>query len=236
MREPGTVHPVRARSVFDDFRWWDQGDVLTQITPSRFAYLQSVAGNLQGRRVLDVGCGGGLLSEPLRRAGARVVGVDLSENSLLAARNHARAGYLGIDYLRSPAERLPFAGGSFDLVVAFDVLEHLADLSQAVVEISRVLRPGGRLIYDTMNRTLLCRIVVIWIGEHLWRGGPPRGTHQWHKLIKPGELVSLLEANGIRNAETRGYMPIGVDLRGRLVMRHVPYKGLSYLGYGVKEG
>lgn len=222
-------------SVFDDFRWWDQGDVLTQITPSRFAYIRSVAGDLHKQRVLDVGCGGGLLSEPLRLAGAHVTGIDVSENALVAARNHARARALSIDYLRSPAERLPFADGSFDAAVAFDVLEHISDLPSSIAEISRVLSRGGRLIYDTMNRTLLCRITVIWIGERLWRGGPPRGTHDWRRFIKPRELVELLEANGIRNVETRGYMPVGVDLHGRLSMHRSPYKGLSYLGYGVKD-
>jgi len=222
-------------SVFDHFRWWDEGDVLTQITPIRFAYIRSTAGELQGRRVLDLGCGGGLISEPLCRAGARVIGIDISGNALRAARDHAAGNGLAINYLLSPAELLPFAGGSFDTVVAFDVLEHLYDLARAISEISRVLKPGGRLIYDTMNRTLPCRIAVIWIGESLWPGGPPKGTHDWNKLIRPEELMSLLRANGIANVETRGFMPVGVDLRGKLLMSYAPCKQFSYVGYGVKR-
>ncbi len=221
-------------SVFDDFSWWDERDVLTQITPARLGYLQSVAGDLAGRRVLDLGCGGGMLAEPLARAGARVCGIDVSRNAVAAAREHARHSGLGIDYLRAAAEELPFGAGSLDLVVAFDVLEHVDDLARVVQEIARTLRPGGRLIYETMNRTVLGRVVAIWIGEHLWRGGPPKGTHDWHKFIKPHELVGLMGRYGIANLETRGFMPVGIDRKGRLRMALVPYQGLSYVGYGVR--
>ena len=222
-------------SVFDDFPWWDEGDVLTYITPARFAYLRSVSGPLTGCRVLDLGCGGGLLSEPLAQAGANVTGIDISEHAVGVAARHARESGLDIRYLRSPAERLPFGDDSFDIVVAFDVLEHVDDLSPTMEQIARVLRPGGKLIYDTMNRTFLCRATVIWIGEHLWKGGPPRGTHDWRKLIKPRELVELMGRNGITNVETRGFMPRGIDLKGRLRMGLGPYKGMSYVGYGVKS-
>lgn len=226
--------PSATTSVFDHFQWWNPGDVLTQITPRRFAYLASVAGQLEGRRVLDLGCGGGLLSEPLTHSGAHVTGIDISENALREARDHALAGGLSIDYIRSPAEELPFAGESFDTVVAFDVLEHVFDLGRTISEVSRVLKPGGRLIYDTNNRTFPSRAIVIWIGENLWKGGPPHGTHEWRKFIKPEELTALMKASGIFNVETRGFMPVGVDLHGRLLMAFVPYKGLSYVGYGIK--
>jgi 2-polyprenyl-6-hydroxyphenyl methylase / 3-demethylubiquinone-9 3-methyltransferase len=231
---PGGSSAPAAASVFDDFPWWDEGDVLTYITPARFAYIRSVSGPLRGRRILDLCCGGGLLAEPLAREGARVAGIDISENALRIACRHAMEGELEIGYVRSPAESLPFADASFDLVVAFDALEHVDDLPGTVEEISRVLRPGGRLIYDTMNRTLFSLVTAIWIGEHLWPGGPPKGTHDWRKLIKPRELVSLMAERGIRNVETRGFVPAGIDRRGRLKMRLGPYKGLSYVGYGVK--
>ncbi|MDP2660833.1 MAG: bifunctional 2-polyprenyl-6-hydroxyphenol methylase/3-demethylubiquinol 3-O-methyltransferase UbiG [Dehalococcoidia bacterium] len=221
------------RSVFDSFPWWDTGDVLTQITPSRFEYIRSVLGNLAGRQVLDLGCGGGLLSEPLARAGARVEGVDLSLASLSQARRHAEQGSLHVHYSQAQAEALPYKDDSFDTVIAFDVLEHLSNLGMAIEEVSRVLRPGGRLIYDTMNRTFISRVVVIWIGENLWKGGPPKGTHAWGSLIPPKRLLDLLCRNGIADIEMRGFLPLP-DLKGRLRMRLSPFKGISYAGYGVK--
>lgn len=223
-------------SVFEDFSWWDPGDVLTYITPARFAYLQSVAGDLGGVLALDLGCGGGLLAEPLARAGSRVVGIDISRGALKAAREHGEAGGLVVHYALARSEELPFESQSFDLVIAFDVLEHVASLERTIREASRVLRPGGRLVYDTMNRTLLCLITVIWIGEHLWKGGPPRGTHHWSKLVRPEELVALLAENGVSNMETRGFLPKGIDRRGRLKMGLSRFRGLSYVGYGIKQG
>jgi 2-polyprenyl-6-hydroxyphenyl methylase / 3-demethylubiquinone-9 3-methyltransferase len=221
-------------SVFDDFAWWDERDVLTYITPARFAYARSVSGPLRGRRVLDLCCGGGLLAEPVAREGGRVTGIDISANALQVARRHAAESGLEIGYVRSPAELLPFAAESFDLALAFDALEHVDDLPETIQQVSRVLRPGGRLIYDTMNRTIFCLVAAIWIGENLWPGGPPKGTHEWRKLIKPRELVKLMAEHGIANVETRGFMPMGIDRRGRLKMRLGPYRGLSYVGYGVK--
>lgn len=222
--------------VFDAFPWWDERDVLTYITPTRFGYISSVAGALQGQRVLDLGCGGGLLAEPLAREGARVTGIDVSENALHVAREHARQSGLPSEYMLSPAEALPFADGSFDTVIAFDVLEHVCDLAAAVKEASRVLRPGGKLVYDTVNRTLASLVVIVLIGEHLWRGGPPKGTHRWRKFIKSEELVCLLAEHGVANVETIGFVPTGVDLRGRLVMGYSTFKCLSYVGYGIKRG
>ena len=222
-------------SVFDRFPWWDPGDVLTRITPVRFSYIASVCGDLTGYRVLDLGCGGGLLAEPLRQAGADVIGIDISVRALQVARRHASEEQVEIAYLRSAAESLPFGVGCFDLVVAFDVLDHVSDLGKTIQEISRVLRRGGKLMYDTMNRTFLCRAIVIWIGENLWKGGPPKGTHDWRKFVRPEELVALLARNGFVNVETQGFIPKCVDRRGRLRMGLSSFKGLSYVGYGVKD-
>lgn len=222
--------------VFEDFSWWDPGDVLTYITPARFSYLQSVAGGLGGRTALDLGCGGGLLAEPLARAGARVCGIDIAGGALKAAREHAGESGLRVHYTLAGSEDLPFEADRFDLVVAFDVLEHVVSIEKTIREACRVLRPGGRLVYDTMNRTLLCLIMVIWIGENLWKGGPPRGTHQWKKLVRPEKLVALLEENGVRNMEVKGFVPKGIDHRGRLRMGLSRFKGLSYVGYGIKQG
>ncbi len=182
---------------------------------------------------MDLGCGGGLLSEPLARAGAWVDGIDTSFAALSEARRHAEGASLSVHYTQAHAEALPYKDESFDTVVAFDVLEHVSDLGTAIEEVSRVLRPGGRLIYDTMNRTLTCRVVVIWIGENLWKGGPPKGTHNWVSLIPPKRLLDLLRQNGIANIEMRGFLPLP-DLRGRMRMRLSNFKGISYVGYGVK--
>lgn len=223
-------------SVFDRFPWWDQGDVLTQITPSRFSYICGVADGLNDRRVLDLGCGGGLIAEQAARKGARVTGIDISQAALGVARRHAAGNCLKIGYLRGATEELPFDENSFDVVIAFDVLEHVSDLSATIGEVSRVLRPGGRFIYDTMNKTWFCRLVVVWIGEHLWKGGPPKGTHDWRKFIKPEALIRLLDRDGIANIETRGFLPAIVDLKGRLEMKLTRCKSLSYVGYGIKHG
>ena len=99
-----------------------------------------------------------------------------------------------------------------------------------------MLRVGGKSIYDTMNRSRLSRLMVIWIGEHLWRGGPPRGTHDWRKFITPAELAAQLSACGIANVETRGFLPNPIKRLGRMGMTLVPYQGVSYVGYGVKRG
>lgn len=184
--------------------------------------------------MLDLGCGGGLLAEPLAHAGARVTGIDLSRGALKAATAHAGDSGLTVRYALARSEELPFGAESFDVVVVFDVLEHVASLRKTIMEASRVLRPGGRLVYDTMNQTVLCRIMVIWIGENLWRGGPPRGTHHWDKLVRPGRLAALLAENGIKNMATQGFVPKGLDRRARLQMGLSRFRGLSYVGYGIK--
>lgn len=152
--------------------------------------------------LLDVACGAGLLQPHLtgRLTGWAHIGVDLSLLSLRQARTH------GVRTVAADAVRLPFADGAFDCVVAGEVLEHLNDLPSAVAEICRVLAPGGTLVIDTLNDTLLCRIAMVRIAERL-PGGPPAGVHDPALLVSPDVLRHLLAENGVRMAEPTGLRP-----------------------------
>lgn len=147
---------------YDDLgdRWWDPaGPVapLHDLNPARFAYFERAAGGLRGAKVLDVGCGGGILADKFARAGAVVTGVDLSHASLVSAGKHSRDSSLEIDFVNAKGETIPFADSCFDIVVTSDFLEHAQDLDMVVRECARVLRPGGLFMYETINRTLRAR-------------------------------------------------------------------------------
>ncbi len=225
--------------------WWDEaGPVapLHQLNPARFAYFQRVLGELYGKTVLDLGCGGGILSEEFARAGAIVTGADMSGASLMAARRHCLAGGLKIDYINCDGSRLPFSGSSFDVVVSSDFLEHVADLEATVKECSRVLKPSGFFLYETINRTFRSRVVGIWLLERVLRI-IPRNTHDPSMFIKPDELHELMARSRIKNVETYGVGPTGGSLRAlaRLIRTHNPGpfgitrdQSISYVGYGIK--
>jgi 2-polyprenyl-6-hydroxyphenyl methylase/3-demethylubiquinone-9 3-methyltransferase len=218
--------------------WWDDrhGPMapLHWLTPARFEYFQGVAGSLAGKKVLDVGCGGGLLAERFAAAGALVVGTDLLWPCVEAAQAHARKSDLPILYLQMPAERLALADQSFDIVVAADVLEHVADLHQVLGELGRVLREDGIFLFDTINRTWLARWIMIELAERVL-GVVPRGTHDWHKFIKPCELRNQLENAGMRLKQVTGLGPIAY-WRGRVCFSRLPFTWLSYLGWARKLG
>jgi len=181
--------------------WWRPGSALgglDTLNPGRFAYLDRVLGAHGWRyddlEVLDLGCGGGLMSEAYARHGARVTGVDPSSVSLEVARAHARESGLSIRYAPGRGEALPFPNASFDLVSCCDVLEHVDDLDAVIRQIARVLRPGGIFFFDTINRTWLSWLFVIEVFQEWLRLVPP-GTHDWNMFITPGELgVSLARA------------------------------------------
>jgi 2-polyprenyl-6-hydroxyphenyl methylase / 3-demethylubiquinone-9 3-methyltransferase len=193
-----------------DELWWDLSGpaaALHAINRPRLAFYLDALGDLRGRLVLDAGCGGGLVAKTLAEAGAVVVGLDRSLGSLQVARRAAgpaaglEAG--SFDPVRGQLERLPFADGSFDVVVAADVLEHVPDLPAAVGEISRVLAPGGSLAFDTINRTFWAWFTVLWGAERVLRL-VPRGTHDWRLLIRPDELDHLLRGAGLEPVVTVG--------------------------------
>jgi 2-polyprenyl-6-hydroxyphenyl methylase/3-demethylubiquinone-9 3-methyltransferase len=146
---------------------------------------------LSGLRILDIGCGGGILSEPLARLGAQVVGADPSEENIAVATAHAQEGGLSIDYRATTAEALADAGERFDIVLAMEVVEHVADLSLFVRRCAEMVKPGGLMITATLNRTLKSFALAIVGAEYVLRW-LPRGTHQFGKLVRPEELEKAL--------------------------------------------
>jgi 2-polyprenyl-6-hydroxyphenyl methylase / 3-demethylubiquinone-9 3-methyltransferase len=237
-----------------DELWWDPAGpaaILHAINRPRVDFYLKELGDLGGRRVLDAGCGGGLVARELAAAGAEVVGVDRSLGSLGVARR--AAGWRGpgnpegvprsigsFGAAQGRLERLPFAAGSFDAVVAADVLEHLPDLPAAVAELSRVLAPGGSLVFDTVNRTPWSWFTAVFGLEQVLRM-VPRGTHDWRLFIRPAELDLLLRRAGLAPVAVTGLAPRvgpGVVARGLLTRRiGVPTfatgtgRRVSYLGH-----
>jgi 2-polyprenyl-6-hydroxyphenyl methylase/3-demethylubiquinone-9 3-methyltransferase len=197
--------------------WWDQDGFMallrTSVNPPRFAYFRAVLSERlgldpRGLRVLDVGCGGGLLSEEFAALGCAVTGVDRSLPSLAAAREHAGRSGLNIDYRQASAEALPFDAAQFDVVCCCDVLEHVDDPDAVVAQIARVLKPGGVFVFDTINRTFMSKLVAIKLAQD-WRLTRliPRDVHVWDKFIRPHELAASMNRHGLREHEFAGLSP-----------------------------
>lgn len=179
--------------------WWDpKGEMgtLHTINPLRVKFIMD---NIEtpNPRILDVGCGGGILSEALAKAGARVSGIDLSLPSLEAARQHAHAGGLQIEYRAVAAEQLAAEQPeSFDAVTCLEMLEHVPEPRKVIAACARLVKPGGRVFFSTINRTLKSLVAVILIGENILRL-LPRGTHDYRKLIRPAELKTWSQEAGL---------------------------------------
>ena len=164
---------------------------------------------LDGLRILDVGCGGGLLSEPLARLGAQVVGVDASQGNIEAARLHATAHGVEVDYrLGEPAAALA-TDERFDVVLALEVVEHVSDVAAFVQAVARSLVPGGLLFISTIDRTWKSFVFAIVGAEYVLRV-LPRGTHHWQQFVRPAELVAALGSSNFRQLDLRGmrYNPL----------------------------
>jgi 2-polyprenyl-6-hydroxyphenyl methylase/3-demethylubiquinone-9 3-methyltransferase len=207
--------------------WWDpKGGVgaLHDINPLRLAYMESRQG-LNGCRVLDVGCGGGILSEPMARAGAEVTGIDMSPPALAVARRHAAEAGVPVTYLQYSAEEYARARpGAFDIVVCMELLEHVPDPASLVRACADLTGPGGSLFFATVNRNWLSGLLVILVAEYLL-GIVERGTHRYAQLVKPLELQRWGRAAGLRLAHTTGLSYLPFIRRSRLV-RHTP---LNYM-------
>jgi 2-polyprenyl-6-hydroxyphenyl methylase / 3-demethylubiquinone-9 3-methyltransferase len=235
----------------DDRQWWDArgpAAILHAINGPRLRFYLAALGDLRGRQVLDAGCGGGLVAKGLAEAGAVVVGLDQSPRSLKVARRAVGGETAGRGRFHAAGgrlERLPFADGMFDAVVAADVLEHVPDLPAVVRELARVLAPDGSLAFDTINRTVWAWFTALWGAERLL-GLMPRGTHDWRLLIRPGELDVLLRGAGLVPVTTAGLAPaVGPAevVRGLLRRRiDIPEfrigsdRRASYLGHYRKTG
>jgi 2-polyprenyl-6-hydroxyphenyl methylase/3-demethylubiquinone-9 3-methyltransferase len=188
--------------------------VLHKFNPMRLAFIKQAACRqfgrepkrldcLAGLRILDIGCGGGILCEPLARLGAEMLGADPSATNIEAARLHAGQSDIAIDYRATTAEALADAGERFDIVLAMEVVEHVADLGLFVKRCAEMVRPGGLLIAATLNRTLKSFALAIVGAEYVLRW-LPRGTHQWDKFVTPNELEAALEKNALRVVEESG--------------------------------
>jgi 2-polyprenyl-6-hydroxyphenyl methylase/3-demethylubiquinone-9 3-methyltransferase len=194
--------------------WWNpkgSSAMLHRLNPARLGYLREAVNAhwglddndftpLADRTAIDVGCGAGLLTEPLARLGARPTGLDAAPENIGAARAHAAAMGLEIEYLAGGIEAV--AGRRFDLVVSMEVVEHVADTAAFARGLADALAPGGLLILSTPNRTLLSHLALITIGEGL--GAIPKGTHDWNQFLTPDELTALLAGAGLQVTDVRG--------------------------------
>ncbi len=156
--------------------------------PVRFAFFDPIIGDWRGLSVLDLGCGGGFMAAALAKRGTIVTGVDPSERAIDLARRRAQEDQLEIAYCVGSGESLPFADGAYDIVVCVDVLEHVEDLDRVLLEVRRVLRPGGIFLFDTINHTRLASFIMVTVGETIIRL-LPRGAHDPALFIRPQDLI-----------------------------------------------
>ncbi len=206
-------------SKFEDLasRWWDPDSelkTLHDINPLRLDYIERAAG-LSGREVLDVGCGGGILSEGMARHGARVLGIDLGEAHLRVAELHTLETGVEVDYrlvaVEALAEERP---ASFDLVTCMEMLEHVPDPASVVRACARLVRPGGLVFFSTLNRNLKSYALAIVAAEYLL-GMLPRGTHDYARFVRPSELDAWARASGLTTTDITGmtYNPLTATYR-----------------------
>jgi 2-polyprenyl-6-hydroxyphenyl methylase / 3-demethylubiquinone-9 3-methyltransferase len=213
--EPASTIDPREAAHFGALaaEWWDpQGSsaMLHRLNPARLRYIRDQVDQhwgldetdlkpLAGKRVADVGCGAGLLAEPLARLGAAVTGIDAAPGNIAAALAHAAGQGLEIDYRAGGAEAL---GGRYDLVTSLEVVEHVADPAGFVAALAAAVAEGGLLVLSTPNRTALSKLVLIGLAEGT--GRIPKGTHDWSKFVTPDELAAMVRAAGLEVIDITG--------------------------------
>jgi 2-polyprenyl-6-hydroxyphenyl methylase/3-demethylubiquinone-9 3-methyltransferase len=213
--------------------WWDphgSSAMLHKLNPVRLRYIREQVDRhwdlddrarrpLAGKTVLDMGCGAGLLTEPLARLGADVTGVDAAAETIAVARTHAAASGLTIDYRQGDAAAVE--GRRFDLVTCLEVIEHVADPAAFVAQLAGLVADGGLLILSTPGKTALSRFALIAVGETV--GGIPSGTHDWDRFVTPEELLGYAQAANLRVVDQRGLTfspPRGFVLSDNMALDH----------------
>lgn len=253
--------------IYDEFAhtWWDENEFLyllkVMVNPWRVPYFKNVLVNHYGQslykvRLLDIGCGGGVLSEEFASLGCQVTGIDISPRSIAVAQAHAAKSGLSIDYQIGPGTSLPFERNSFEAVSCCDVLEHIHEWKQVIAEAARVLVPGGLFFFDTINRTRKSQVTFIYgLQESPLTRLMPSDTHVWEMFITPNEMTSALQEHGMdvkdikggkiaRNPlatlwavrqQKQGRISFG-ELGRRLELKLDADLSLNYLGYAHKQG
>jgi 2-polyprenyl-6-hydroxyphenyl methylase / 3-demethylubiquinone-9 3-methyltransferase len=208
-------------------RWWNEDSEfrpLHRMNPVRLSWINSLV-PLRGQRVLDVGCGGGILAEAMARQGGLVTGIDLAEAPLAVARLHAARGGVGVDYRACSAETLALHEPQvYDVVTCMEMLEHVPRPEEVVAACARLVRPGGWVIFSTINRSLASWLLAIVGAEYVLRL-LPRGTHRWDRFIRPSELLAAAHGHGLVLREQRGLAYNPLTQRFRLY----GYLGVGYL-------
>lgn len=210
---------ARFSAIADE--WWDERGKfapLHKLNPVRIGYLKSQilahfaragapdgesATPLKNLSLVDIGCGGGLISEPMARLGANVSGIDASPTNIAVAQLHAANAGVTVDYRATTAEQLALEGQQFDVVLALEIIEHVADIGLFYDAICNLVKPGGLLILSTLNRTAKSYALGIIGAEHILRW-LPKGTHTWSKFIKPSEMAAALRQRGFNASDTAG--------------------------------
>jgi 2-polyprenyl-6-hydroxyphenyl methylase / 3-demethylubiquinone-9 3-methyltransferase len=227
-------------------QWWDEAGPfrpLHALNPVRLGYLRDrLAGHfgrdpddpqpLRGLAILDVGCGGGIVTEPLARLGARMTGIDAGPGNIEAARRHAGEAGLSIEYRQITAEELARSKAKFDAVVALEIVEHVADREVFFAALSDLLKPKGALVLSTLSRTAKSFLLGIVAAEYVL-GLVPRGTHDWRRFVTPAELGAELDQVklGLQDVTGIRYAPLARAWRLDSAARDV-----NYIAYAVKRG
>lgn len=224
--------------------WWDpRGKFapLHQLNPVRLGFIRDRAamhwqrdalsgGALKDLSVLDIGCGGGLICEPLARLGGRVTGIDAADRNVATARLHAAGQNLAIDYRATTAEAMVESGARFDIVLALEIVEHVADVDLFLQSVGELAKPGGLVFLSTLNRTAKAWALAVAGAEYVLRW-LPRGTHDWRKFVKPSEAVRGLRRGGVETREIAGVVYSPLSRAWSLNKRDLD---VNYMLYGSK--